>query len=152
MDVVKPWHYVDTTARENERKWSVEPAIDGGLLIRAYDDEGAEFDRVTLRRWGAFVLLDFGRLAPPLPASLEFLRPAIEATRRMKSIGLPPLAAPLLVHSSHIKRALELGTAPLLSAYRPRGAWVLFGLRIVWDEALDEHAPSVSPRGSLGDR
>lgn len=133
------WLFTDLTANPNEREWSAEPALGGGIAVRAYDDAGAEFDSVMLRRYGAFIVLDFSKLAPKLPPSLEFMRPLIESARRMRSVGLPSLTHPVAVHSSYIKRVMELGQAPKLSAYRPHGSLLLFGVKVVWDEALDEY-------------
>lgn len=141
METANPHRFTDLNASPNEREWSAELALGGGIVVRTYDDAYAQFDSVTLKRYGAFIVLDFATLAPrTLPTSLEFMRPMIEATRRMRSVGLPPPAQPMLVHSSYIKHALELGQAPLLSAYRSRGVLLLFGVKVVWDEALDEYA------------
>ena len=135
--------FIDESAPANEQRWLVGPAKDGpGLYIQTHDDAGLMFDHVTLRRHGAFIVLEQPTAAgipAGLPESLGFLRPALVALEKLRLVGIPALPGPVLVNSVAMRRAMELGRFPaaLVKTFPKSGAARFFGVDVVWSEDLD---------------
>lgn len=130
-------NYTDPKALPHEREWRFAGNPDGGVVVSSYDDHGVEFDRVVLKRLGAFIVHEI-RSTTRIPDAFNFLRPLVLLRERASLIGYDVTEwPPVLVHSEHIRKAFELGLTPGLERPPMRGKAEFFGIRVVWDETLD---------------
>lgn len=137
-------HYFhDTLALQNCGRWRVRlDTPKPGLIVEAIDDQGAFYDRVELRRFGAYIVLDRVSTTRQLPEALDFLAPIIELRRRGQAVGIPINPPPLLVHTAKIERLFELGFLPttVKKDLATHGQVRLFGIDVVWHPDLDRWA------------
>jgi len=139
MQMLTEFRYTDTFAPAHEREWRFAGEIDGGVVVCAYDDNGVEFDRVKLKRQGAFIVHEL-RPSTFVPDGFNFLRPLVEIRERAALVGFVGDWPPVLVHSEHIRKAFDLGYMPGIKRPPERGRVEFFGIRVVWDETLDHMA------------
>ena len=135
------WHYRDPEAAPNEKRWHVEPAVGGGLHVRAYSDDAEQHDNLLLRRAGTLIVVELPPLADIrlIPELLPVER-LIKAHRRMLECGLAESLSPMLVHSATARKIWPIfhGT---LGAFPVSGAAHCVGVTIVWSPDLDRYAP-----------
>lgn len=133
--------YVDATGKPHERQWLLAGDRDGGILVLALDDNGVEFDRVRLKRAGAFIVHEL-RETTKIPDAFNFLRPLIQVRERAALVGFNVDEwPPVLVNSEYVRKVFDLGYAPGLKRPPLQGRAEFFGIRIVWDEKLDHIVP-----------
>lgn len=130
------FEYLEVNGKPHERRWVFTGDTEGGVMVVAYDDNGVEFDRVKLKRVGAFIVHEL-RSTTWIPEAFDFLRPLIQAKERAHLIGFVGDWPPVLVHSEHVRKVFDLGLSPGIKRPPERGKAEFFGIRVVWDEALD---------------
>jgi hypothetical protein len=133
------FEYTDVNGRPHERRWQFIGDTEGGVLVVGLDDHGVEFDRVKLKREGAFIVHEL-RATTRIPEAFDFLRPLVELRERAVLMGFDGNWPAVLVHSEHMRRAFDLGYTPGIERPPARGKAEFFGIRIVWDETLDNMA------------
>lgn len=132
--------FIDGTAPANCGHWRVGIAGPApGLVIEALDDAGALYDRIFLRRNGAYIVVDREKADRPLPPLLKFLEPLVEVRARAQAVGEPIELPPVLVHTSRIESLFEYGYLPTITKAE-HGCALILGVTVVWHRDLDRFA------------